>query len=71
MNKGGSSEELQKAHEFLQLRKDVEESNSWAIHRTNQVSDDHVLGSHGIFPHSLLKFKVDILLLLFGRVQTH
>ena len=36
---------MQKAHEFLQLRKDVEESNSWAIHRTNQVSDDHVLGS--------------------------
>ncbi|NDF33626.1 MAG: DUF1743 domain-containing protein [Euryarchaeota archaeon] len=43
--RGGSPEELQKAHEFLQLRKDVEESNSWAIHRTNQVSDDHVLGS--------------------------
>ena len=40
-----SSEELQSAHEFLQIREDVEKCYSWAIHRTNQISDDHLLGS--------------------------
>ena len=40
-----SVEELQSAHEFLQGRADVEKCDSWAIHRTNQVSDDHLLGS--------------------------
>jgi len=40
-----SPEELQSAHEFLQGRPDVEECDSWAIHRTNQVSDDHLLGA--------------------------
>ena len=40
-----SFEELQSAHEFLQIREDVEKCYSWAIHRTNQISDDHLLGS--------------------------
>ena len=40
-----SSKELQSAHEFLQIREDVEKCYSWAIHRTNQISDDHLLGS--------------------------
>ena len=40
-----SFEELQLAHEFLQIREDVEKCYSWAIHRTNQISDDHLLGS--------------------------
>ena len=40
-----SPEELQSAHEFLQGRPEVEECDSWAIHRTNQVSDDHLLGA--------------------------
>ena len=39
-----SSEELQSAHEFLQTREDVENCYSWAIHITNQISDDHLLG---------------------------
>jgi len=39
-----TSEELQSAHQYLQDREDVEKCDSWAIHRTNQVSDDHLLG---------------------------
>lgn len=42
--RGDSAEELLAAHRFLQSREDVEKCDSWAIHRTNQVSDDHVLG---------------------------
>ena len=42
--RAASSEELLSAHEFLQSREDVESCDSWAIHRTNQISDDHLLG---------------------------
>ncbi len=42
--RGDSPEELRAAHRFLQEREDVEECSSWAIHRTNQVSDDHLQG---------------------------
>ena len=42
--RGDSAEELYEAHRFLQDRDDVENCESWAIHRTNQVSDDHLTG---------------------------
>lgn len=42
--RGDSAEELLAAHRFLQGRDDVEKCDSWAIHRTNQVSDDHLEG---------------------------
>jgi len=42
--RGESEVEVDDAHRFLQDRYDVEKSASSAIHRTNQVSDDHLLG---------------------------
>ena len=39
-----SLSEAESAHQYLQGRDDVENSESWAIHRTNQISDDHLLG---------------------------
>ena len=39
-----SLSEAESAHLYLQGRVDVENSESWAIHRTNQISDDHLLG---------------------------
>jgi tRNA(Ile2)-agmatinylcytidine synthase len=44
--RGNSAEEVSDAHKFMQSRDDVETCESWAIHRTNQVSDDHLLGYH-------------------------
>lgn len=43
--RGQSSESVEQAHQWLQSRSDVEKSNRYAIHVTNQLSDDHVLGS--------------------------
>ena len=42
--RGESLPEVKSAHLYLQDRDDVENSVSWAIHRTNQISDDHLLG---------------------------
>ena len=44
--RGNSAEEVSDAHKFMQSRDDVETCESSAIHRTNQVSDDHLLGYH-------------------------
>jgi len=44
--RGNSSQEVSDAHKFMQSRDDVETCEAWAIHRTNQVSDDHLLGYH-------------------------
>jgi len=40
--RGSSYSGVQKAHDWLQSRTDVEECHSFAIHRTNQLSDDHI-----------------------------
>jgi tRNA(Ile2)-agmatinylcytidine synthase len=32
------------AHEWLQSKSDIEKCERYAIHRTNQLSDDHILG---------------------------
>ncbi len=42
--RGDDADELVKAHEWLQSHDSVESSDRFALHRTNQVSDDHVLG---------------------------
>ena len=42
--RGATSESVVEAHSWMQARTDVEESNRWAVHRSNQLSDDH-LGS--------------------------
>ena len=42
-----SLSELKSAHQYLQDRDDVENSVSWAIHRTNQISDDHLFFETG------------------------
>ena len=42
--RGNSAQEVSDAHKFMQSRDDVETCEAWAIHRTNQVSDDHLLG---------------------------
>jgi len=42
--RGSSSEAVENAHHWLQSRSDVESSHSFAIHRTNQISDDHIGG---------------------------
>ena len=43
--RGDSPNSVQKAHAWLQSRNDVEKSTRYAIHVTNQLSDDHVIGS--------------------------
>ena len=43
--RGDSPESVEQAHLWLQSRSDVEDSTRYAIHVTNQLSDDHVLGS--------------------------
>ena len=40
--RGSSPEAVENAHYWLQSRSDVESSFSFAIHRTNQISDDHI-----------------------------
>ena len=43
--RGDSPDSVEQAHQWLQSRNDVEKSTRHAIHVTNQLSDDHVLGS--------------------------
>ena len=43
--RGSSYSAVEKAHHWLQSRGDVEKSHSFAIHRTNQLSDDHIESS--------------------------
>ena len=40
--RGSSSSEVERAHIWLQSEKGVESCKSYAIHRSNQVSDDHI-----------------------------
>ena len=40
--RGRTSESVVKAHHWMQVRTDVERSTRWAVHRTNQLSDDHL-----------------------------
>ena len=42
--RGSTSEAVLSAHEWLQSNHDTEKCERYAIHRTNQLSDDHVLG---------------------------
>ena len=42
--RGDSSDSVEQAHHWLQSRSDVEKSTRFAIHVTNQLSDDHVKG---------------------------
>ncbi len=42
--RGESSNSVTEAHLWMQNRDDVEDSQSWAPHRTNQMSDDHLVG---------------------------
>ena len=43
--RGDSLNSVEEAHHWLQSRSDVEKSTRYAIHVTNQLSDDHVVGS--------------------------
>ncbi|MEC7708959.1 MAG: DUF1743 domain-containing protein [Candidatus Thermoplasmatota archaeon] len=43
--RGSTYSAVEKAHEWLQSQEDVEMSHSFAIHRTNQLSDDHIESS--------------------------
>ena len=40
--RGSSSSDVEKAHIWLQSEKGVESCESYAIHRSNQISDDHI-----------------------------
>jgi len=40
--RGSSSSEVERAHIWLQSQKGVESCKSYAIHRSNQTSDDHI-----------------------------
>ena len=40
--RGSSSSEVERAHTWLQSEGDVESCKSYAIHRSNQISDDHI-----------------------------
>ena len=42
--RGSNPESVLSAHEWLQSNSDVEKCQRFAIHRTNQLSDDHVSG---------------------------
>ncbi len=42
--RGSTSQAVLSAHEWLQTNDEVEKCQRFAIHRTNQLSDDHVLG---------------------------
>ncbi len=42
--RGSTCEAVSEAHKWMQERGDVESSSSWAPHRTNQLSDDHLTG---------------------------
>ncbi len=43
--RGSTYTAVEKAHLWLQSREDVERCHSYAIHRTNQLSDDHIESS--------------------------
>ena len=43
--RGSTHTAVESAHHWLQSREDVERSVSFAIHRTNQLSDDHIESS--------------------------
>jgi len=43
--RGSCSEDVERAHEWLQKRTDIEQCSCSAIHRTNQLSDDHIESS--------------------------
>ena len=43
--RGSTYTAVERAHQWLQSREDVERSHSYAIHRTNQLSDDHIESS--------------------------
>ena len=45
--RSNSPEILEESHKWLQSKKGVEKSNDYAIHCTNQLSDDHVTPSYG------------------------
>ena len=40
--RGSCSEDVERAHEWLQKRADIEQCSCFASHRTNQLSDDHI-----------------------------
>ena len=40
--RGATSECVEKAHHWIQTRSDVEQSVRWGVHRTNQLTDDHL-----------------------------
>ena len=40
--RGATAECVEDAHHWMQSRRDVEPSVRWAVHRTNQLSDDHL-----------------------------
>tara|TARA_Y100001970_G_scaffold294277_1_gene449651 strand:- start:3313 stop:4542 length:1230 start_codon:yes stop_codon:yes gene_type:complete len=42
--RGETCKSVTAAHMWMQERDDVETSHSWAPHRTNQMSDDHLIG---------------------------
>ena len=43
--RGSTFTAVERAHHWLQSREDVERAQSFAIHRTNQLSDDHIESS--------------------------
>ncbi|RZP11111.1 MAG: DUF1743 domain-containing protein, partial [Candidatus Poseidoniales archaeon] len=46
--RGATTECVEQAHHWMQSRSDVEQSIRWAVHKTNQLSDDHLgVVSHG------------------------
>jgi len=46
--RGATTECVEQAHHWMQSRSDVEQSTRWAVHKTNQLSDDHLgVVSHG------------------------
>ena len=40
--RGATSDSVSEAHLWMQARTDVEGATRWAVHRTNQLSDDHL-----------------------------
>lgn len=40
--RGATAECVEDAHHWMQSRRDIEPSDRWAVHRTNQLSDDHL-----------------------------
>jgi len=44
--RGSCSSDVERAHNWLQSRKDVETCQSFGIHRSNQISDDHIESIH-------------------------